>query len=152
MFRGIANLSVDAKGRVAVPKIHRERLVAQGSTNLVVTTDLDQCLLVYPLDEWEVVEEKIRILPNTDEYNRALQRHYIGHAFELEMDGNGRILLPALLREYAEIDKKAIMLGQGKKLELWSEAIWNDVSSMHPKLLTGRKLEDRSEQVRKLSI
>jgi len=152
MFRGIANLSVDAKGRIAVPKVHRERLEADGISDLMVTIDEDQCLLIYPVNEWQIVEKQLMALPNTDEYNRTLQRHYIGHATEVDLDGNGRILLPAPLRMYAAIDKKAVMLGQGNKLELWSEEVWAAVSGGHPTLLKERPVGERSEQVRNLSI
>jgi len=152
MFRGIANLSVDAKGRVAVPKVHRDRLEADNITELMVTIDPDRCLLIFAMDRWRELEQTIMSLPNTSAYNRGLQRTYVGHATELELDGNGRVLIPAALRDYAEIKKKAVMLGQGHKLELWSEEVWLDKSSAYPAMLTDTPPESRSEEARNLSI
>jgi len=123
-FRGINNISVDAKGRMAMPARYRERLLESCGGRLVVTVDQDHCLLVYPLPEWEVMEEKLINLPSLNKQSRLLQRLLIGHATDLEMDGQGRILLPAMLREYAGLKKKAVLIGQGKKLEIWDEDTW----------------------------
>ena len=123
-FRGINNISVDAKGRMAMPARYRERLLESCGGRLVVTVDQDHCLLVYPLPEWEVIEEKLINLPSLNKQSRLLQRLLIGHATDLEMDGQGRILLPAMLREYAGLKKKAVLIGQGKKLEIWDEDTW----------------------------
>ncbi len=123
-FRGINNISVDAKGRMAMPARYRDRLLEACGGRLVVTVDQDHCLLVYPLPEWEVIEEKLINLPSLNKQSRLLQRLLIGHATELEMDGQGRILLPAMLREYAGLKKKAVLIGQGKKLEIWDEETW----------------------------
>jgi len=125
-FRGINNISVDAKGRMAVPARYRERLLESCGGRLVVTVDPDQCLLVYPLPEWEIIEEKLNALPSLNKQARLLQRLIIGYATELEMDTQGRILLPAMLREYAGLNKKAILIGQGKKLEIWDEDTWGE--------------------------
>ena len=116
-FRGINNISVDAKGRMAMPARYRERLLESCGGRLVVTVDRDHCLLVYPLPEWEIIEEKLIALPSLNKQARLLQRLIIGYATELEMDGQGRILLPAMLREYAGLNKKAVLIGQGKKLK-----------------------------------
>ena len=125
-FRGINNISVDAKGRMAMPARYRERLLEGCGGRLVVTVDRDHCLLVYPLPEWEVIETKLVELPSLNKTARLLQRLLIGHATELEMDAQGRILLPAMLREYADLKKKAVLIGQGKKLEIWDEDTWNE--------------------------
>ncbi len=109
-----------------MPARYRERLLEACGGRLVVTVDQDHCLLVYPLPEWEVIEEKLINLPSLNKQSRLLQRLLIGHATDLEMDGQGRILLPALLREYAGLTKKAILIGQGKKLEIWDEDTWNE--------------------------
>jgi MraZ protein len=93
---------------------------------LVVTIDTEEpCLLIYPLIEWDLIQKKLEQLPSFNPAARRIQRLLIGHATDLELDASGRILLPALLREYAQLDKKAILLGQGKKIELWSESLWN---------------------------
>lgn len=111
---------------MAMPARHRERLLESCGGRLVVTVDRDHCLLVYPLPEWEVIEEKLIALPSLNKQARLLQRLIIGYATELEMDGQGRILLPAMLRDYAGLSKKAVLIGQGKKLEIWDEDTWNE--------------------------
>lgn len=125
-FRGINNLNVDAKGRMAMPSRYRERLLESCGGRLVVTVDRDHCLLVYPLPEWEVIEAKLVELPSLNREARLLQRLLIGHATECEMDGQGRILLPAMLREFAQLTKKIVIIGQGKKFEIWDEQTWNE--------------------------
>jgi len=123
-FRGINNIAVDAKGRMAMPARYRERLLESCGGRLVVTVDRDHCLLVYPLPEWEIIENKLIKLPSLNKQARILQRLLIGHATELEMDAHGRILLPAMLRDFAGLGKKAVLIGQGKKLEIWDAEIW----------------------------
>ncbi len=125
-FRGINNITVDAKGRMAMPARYRERLLDGCGGRLVVTVDRDHCLLVYPLPEWEIIESKLIALPSLNKQARLLQRLLIGHATELEMDGQGRILLPTMLRDFAGLKKKAVLIGQGKKLEIWDESTWTE--------------------------
>ncbi len=115
---------MDTKGRMAMPARYRERLLEGCGGRLIVTVDRDHCLLVYPLPEWEIIESKLIELPSLNKQARLMQRLLIGHATELEMDGQGRILLPAMLREFAGLKKKAVLIGQGKKLEIWDEDIW----------------------------
>ena len=94
-------------------------------SQLVITIDTDQpCLLIYPLPEWESIETKIEALPSFNPTTRRIQRLLIGHATEVEVDGNGRMLLSNPLREYAQLGKKVVLIGQGKKFELWDEALW----------------------------
>ena len=109
-----------------MPARYRERLLECCGGRLVVTVDRDHCLLVYPLPEWEVIESKLIELPSLNKQARLLQRLLIGHATELEMDGQGRILLPAMLRDFAGLKKKAVLIGQGKKLEIWDENTWGE--------------------------
>jgi MraZ protein len=125
-FRGINNLALDAKGRMAMPSRYRDRLLEGCGGRLVVTVDRDHCLLVYPLPEWEIIEAKLVELPALNKQARLLQRLLIGHATECEMDGQGRILLPTMLREFAGLTKKIVLIGQGKKFEIWEEETWND--------------------------
>lgn len=107
-----------------MPARYRERLLEGCGGRLVVTVDQDHCLLVYPLPEWEVIENKLIALPSLNKQARLLQRLLIGHATELDMDAQGRILLPAMLRDFAGLKKKAVIIGQGKKLEIWDEDTW----------------------------
>ena len=125
-FRGINNITVDAKGRMAMPARYREQLLEGCGGRLVVTVDRDHCLLVYPFPEWEIIESKLIQLPSLNKQARLLQRLLIGHATELEMDGQGRILLPAMSRDFAGLSKKAVLIGQGKKLEIWDENTWSE--------------------------
>lgn len=125
MFRGINSVTLDAKGRVALPARLRESLVAAAEGKLVVTIDTKHpALLLYPLPLWEVVEAKLESLPNMNPRSRTIQRLLIGHATDLEPDSAGRLLLPQKLRDYAQLDKKVVLVGQGKKVEIWSEPIW----------------------------
>lgn len=118
-FRGISKISVDAKGRFSLPKPRRERLQASGVNTVVVTVDPARCLLIYPMAEWQNFEAQIVALPNAHPAARQYQRLYLGYAAEIDFDSSGRLLLTSELREYAGIERKAIVIGQGKKLELW---------------------------------
>lgn len=125
MFRGINSATLDTKGRLALPARLRESLSAISGGALVVTIDTkDRCLLLYPLPHWEDVQHKLDNLPNMNPRSRTLQRLLIGHATDLEPDANGRVLLPQKLRDYAQLDKKLVLVGQGNKVEIWSEASW----------------------------
>lgn len=125
MFRGINAVVLDAKGRMAMPARYREQLQHSETAQVIVTIDTESpCLLLYPLPEWELIEQKLQALPSFNRATRRIQRLLIGHATELEMDGAGRILLPQLLREYAKLDKRVMLVGQGKKIELWDEQQW----------------------------
>jgi MraZ protein len=129
LFRGISHLNLDAKGRAAMPAKYRQRLLDLCGGNLVLTIDpvnsaQEPCLLLYPLPEWEQIQSKIESLSSFNPASRKVQRLLIGHAEDLVMDTNGRILLPVALRDYARIDKKVVLIGQGKRFELWNEATW----------------------------
>lgn len=127
MFRGVNTLSLDAKGRMAMPSKYRDRLLAQCDGQMVVTVDRsDACLLLYPMPEWEDIERKLVRLGNLNTQARRLQRLLIGHATEVELDANGRILIPPPLREFAKLDKRIALTGQGNKFEIWDEQNWNE--------------------------
>lgn len=125
MYRGVSSINLDSKGRMAIPTRYREPLVRQCEGQMVVTVDRDNCLLLYPLPEWEEIERKLVRLPSFNKQARRLQRLLIGHATEAEMDGSGRILLPPPLREFASLDKSVVLIGQGNKFEIWDEGIWS---------------------------
>ena len=125
-FRGVSNLSLDAKGRIVLPARYRERLLEICDSQLVITIDTEQpCLLIYPLNEWETIETKIESLPSFNSVTRRIQRLLIGHATDVEVDSNGRMLLSNPLREYAQLGKKVVLIGQDKKFELWDEVVWS---------------------------
>jgi MraZ protein len=126
MFRGISTISIDPKGRLAMPAKYRDMMTATAGGEVVITVDhTDKCLLVYPMDEWVKVEKTLMSLPNMNRRVRNMQRLILGHAAELELDAQGRMLLPAPLREYAGLDKKAVLVGQANKFELWDADTWD---------------------------
>ena len=126
MFRGISSATLDSKGRMALPARFREPVSVGADSKLVVTIDMrEKCLLMYPLPEWEVVQGKLEGLSNIRPDARLLQRLLIGHATDLELDGNGRVLLPPLLRDYASLVKGLVLVGQGNKIEIWADELWS---------------------------
>jgi MraZ protein len=124
-FRGVSTINLDAKGRFAIPTKYRDRLVDLCASQLVITVDKDRCLLIYPEPTWIEIEKKINDLPSFNNATRILKRLYVGHAHEVEMDGQGRVLLPPKLREFAGLAKKVALVGQGEHLELWDEERWD---------------------------
>jgi MraZ protein len=125
MFRGITAIHIDGKGRLAVPARYREALVREPSSPMVVTIDTEEtCLLLYPQAHWQVIEDNLQRLPSFNAAARRIQRLLIGHATDVDLDNQGRLLLPTLLREYAQLNKRVVMIGQGNKFELWDEALW----------------------------
>ena len=125
MFRGATKITLDAKGRLAIPTRYRERLAARCDGQLVATVDRDHCLLIYPLPDWEEIERKLVRLPSLHKLARQMQRIMVGYATEVDIDGHGRILLSRELRDFAGLDRQAILIGQGNKFELWDEERWN---------------------------
>ena len=125
-FRGIHSLNLDVKGRLALPKRYRDAIAEESESQLIITIDWHSpCLLIYSLPEWEMIERKLMSLPNVDTHTRQVQRLLLGHASEVDMDAQGRVLVPALLRPHAGLEKQAILLGQGNKFELWSQQTWD---------------------------
>ena len=126
MFRGVNPINMDAKGRIAMPSKYRDRLVDACAGRLVATIHLQvKCLLIYPLPIWEEIEQEIQELPTLKPEVGRLQRLLLGYASDIDLDGSGRLLLPGALRAHAGLDKKVVLVGQGKKLELWSESAWD---------------------------
>ncbi len=124
VFRGANQVTLDAKGRMVMPTRYRDRIAERSNGHLVVTVDRDQCLLLYPLPDWEEIERKLMKLPTLNPQARLLQRLMVGYAADLELDGHGRLLLPAELRAFASLTRSAVLLGQGNRFELWDEAKW----------------------------
>ena len=125
VFRGVQHINLDAKGRLSVPARQRESLLDISAGSVVVTIDTQSsCLVLYPLREWERIERDVQNLPTLNPAVRRFQRLVLGYASDLDLDGNGRILLPGALREYAHLEKRVVLVGQGNKLELWSESLW----------------------------
>ncbi|MEO5765216.1 MAG: division/cell wall cluster transcriptional repressor MraZ [Casimicrobiaceae bacterium] len=123
-FRGVTDLILDAKGRLAVPARHRETLAATGDARLVITADPSGCLLVYPRVVWEPIQQRLMGLSGFDERIRALQRLLVGHADDAELDSSGRILVAPALRAFAHLDREVVLVGQGRRFELWNAPQW----------------------------
>lgn len=125
MFRGVTQLSLDVKGRLAIPARYRGGLMSFCAGRLIVTADPSKCLLVYPQPAWEPIEQKLNSLSSFNPKTRSLQRLLVGNASDVEMDGAGRILVSPPLRQFAGLSKEVVLVGQGAKFELWDEAQWN---------------------------
>ena len=125
MFRGINTITIDTKGRLAIPTRYRSALSGEEKVPLVVTIDTEEtCLLLYTAVEWQIIENNLQKLPSFNAAARRIQRLLIGHATDVELDGNGRVLLPTVLRNYAQLEKDVVMIGQGNKFEVWSQMLW----------------------------
>ena len=111
---------------MVMPTRYREQINELAQGKLVVTVDKDQCLLIYPLPEWEQIERKLMNLPSLNATARRLQRLMVGHATDLPLDGHGRVLLPPELRDFAKLGRHGMLIGQGNRFELWDETRWNE--------------------------
>ena len=126
MFNGFSTISIDAKGRLAVPSRHRDQLSSDASNALILTLNpWDRCLWLYPRSEWELIEEKLQALSDFDREARRTKQIIRGYATDCALDGQGRVLLPNELRKVALLDKRVAFLGQGNKFEIWDEDTWN---------------------------
>lgn len=127
MFRGASTLNLDDKGRFAIPTKYRNELLGDHDGQIVCTIDTSaKCLLLYPLSEWLVIEQRLAGLANTHPKVKRLQRLLVGNAMDYQLDKNGRVLLAPNLRNHAELGKKIVLQGQMKKFEIWSESNWHE--------------------------
>ena len=122
MFMGEYNHTVDTKGRLIIPSKFRELL----GDEFIVTKGLDGCLFVFPQNEWQAFEEKLRTLPLTQKGARQFTRFFVAGATPCELDKQGRILLPATLRDFAGLDKDVVLAGMLNRIEIWSKAKWTE--------------------------
>lgn len=122
MFKGEYSHSVDAKGRIIMPAKFREIL----GEMFVVTKGLDGCLFVYPNDEWENIENKFREIPLTTKDARKFSRFFFAGAADCEVDKQGRVLIPAVLREFAGLNKEVVLVGVLNRIEIWSKERWQE--------------------------
>ena len=135
-FRGVSELALDAKGRLAIPAKHRDALARRAPeadpaapASVVITADPSRCLLVYPHVAWEPIQARLMALSSFNPEIRALQRLLVGFADDVDIDGNGRILVPPALRAYASLEHRVVLAGQGHKFELWDAARWNEATA-----------------------
>ncbi|MBT5098813.1 MAG: division/cell wall cluster transcriptional repressor MraZ [Proteobacteria bacterium] len=124
MFRGITATTLDVKGRITIPTKYRDEIAVACEGHLVVTADIDRCLLIYPFPEWERIESELLSLPNVKRQVRRWHRLYLGYAKPCDIDSQSRLLLPPELRDFAGLDKNIFLVGQGNKFELWDEQSW----------------------------
>lgn len=125
MFMGEYQHTIDDKGRLIMPAKFREDL----GEKFVITKGLDGSLFVYPMEEWKVLEEKLRNLPFTKADARAFARFFFSGATECELDKQGRILLTANLREHAQLQKDVFIIGVSSRLEIWSKEVWEEYNN-----------------------
>ena len=125
MFLGTTSLTLDAKGRIAIPARYRAQLNEMCGGKLVITYNpLDRCLPIYPYDEWLICKQKMDAVQDQSVKFRAFQRLLYSYTNEVEMDSNGRVLVPQSSREEIGLTKNAFLIGHGEKFELWSEENW----------------------------
>ncbi len=125
MFIGEYSHTIDTKGRLSIPARFREEL----GERFIATKGLDQSLFVYPIHEWKILEGKLKQLPLTNQNARAFVRFFFSGATECELDSQGRIRIPANLREHAGLEKEVMVIGVGTRVEIWSQKVWNEYNS-----------------------
>lgn len=151
MFRGIYELSLDTKGRLSVPAKLRTILEEESEGLVTLTADLDRNLLIYTASEWQKASAKLEKLSSVEPRARLIKRLYLGHASDCELDSTGRILIPPMLRKYANLDKKVVLTGMGNKLELWNQEAWEQINSAGIEMLSAEGF-DFGEEIGTLSI
>ena len=149
-YFGESAISLDAKGRLAIPARYREQIATEAADRLVLTYNAfdNDSLWLYPREEWQRVRDEVMELSSFDPRHRALQRRLVGSAAEVEPDGSGRILLPITLRQVAGLEKKVVLLGMGSRFEIWNENVLNQ-----KRLEEERSLEEAaSEEMTRLVL
>ncbi len=152
MFRGFSKISLDSKGRLAIPSRYRDTLSVQADNAVVLTLNpLDRSLWLYPLPEWEIIETKLAALSDFDLTSRRTKQMMRGYATDCQLDNQGRILIPKELRLYADLKQGSVMLGQGNKFEIWDSATWKQQRDKWLELLDDGDT-DASESLKSLSL
>ena len=124
MFQGAAALSLDAKGRLAIPARHRDALARLAGNQLILTAHPHRCLLLYPRPAWEPIRNKVLAGSSLEQRSALLKRLLVGYARDEEMDSAGRVLIAPELRDFAKLEKQVHLVGQGDHFELWSDEGW----------------------------
>ena len=152
MFRGFHTVTIDDKGRMAIPSRFRQRLKADADGQLVQTLNpLDRSLWIYPLQDWEEIETKLAALSEFDKRSRRTKQMMRGYACDSQMDSQGRILVPAELRDYAQLQKQVVILGQGNKFEVWDQVSWEKQRDIWLSQIDGQD-EEASESLKSISL
>ena len=139
MFTGTYQNSIDSKNRLIIPSKYRDQL----GGHCMLTRGFDRCLYIYAMDDYEVLVEKIKKLPQSDRDVRKFIREFFSNSEECHLDSQGRILIPQHLRDYAHITKNLITKGAMDKIEIWSADVLTDPNS--------ENMMDNDEFVSKLS-
>ena len=148
MFRGANSINLDSKGRIAIPAKYRDGINESAESHMIVTCDpYENCLLIFTLKHWETTEADLQALSNSKPLFRRLKRIMLAHATEVDMDANGRLLIPSVLRERANLNKESMLIGQGNTFQLWNENEWNslmdeDISVLRSEDLDSNELPD----------
>ena len=153
MYRGCSKISIDSKGRLAVPSRYRALILEQAQNNLVITLNpLDRSLYLYPLPELEIIEDKLAALSDFDKQSRRTKQMMRGYANDCQLDSQGRILIPKELRGHAELSRQAIILGQGNKFEIWNEKTWEKQRDDWLESVGDESTSSSSDSLRSLSL
>lgn len=143
MFMGEYEHIIDSKSRIIVPAKIREGL----GDSFIITKGLDDCLFVYPMEEWKSIEKKMRSLPFTRADARAFSRFFFSGANECLLDKQGRVLIPANLRKYARLEKEVVIIGVSSRVEIWSKEVWENYNES-----TGSDYEEIAEKLNDISV
>ena len=137
MFEGAVAISLDVKGRLAIPARHRESLLAAAEGSLVLTAHPHRCLLLYPSPAWQPIRDQILKASSLDSRAAAIKRVLVGNARTEELDSAGRLLVAQEVREYAKLEKTVYLVGMGSHFEIWSEAGWRQQNDLAAEVLSG---------------
>ncbi len=132
MFKGQFTYSLDSKGRVSIPAKLRKFVASEANDTFVMTKGINSCIDVYPLNQWQIIEDKLEDLNNFDAKNQLFVRMILQFATEDKMDQQSRILVPQDLLSYAKIEKEVLILGALKKIELWNPKVYNEYLNSIP--------------------
>lgn len=152
MLLGYNSINLDLKGRLAIPTKYRQELQHLCEGKLVLTLNRDNCLSLYPMPEWEVIQDKLRRAPALNKSVKQLQRLIFGHATPCEMDGQGRVMLPERLREYAGLNKRVALIGQLTMFEIWDDDSWNENCTLWNQKVSLDDLNDISPELDSLPL
>ena len=142
MFRGANSINLDSKGRIAVPAKYRPVICESSNSHLIITCDpYDTCLLIFTLEDWENTEADLQSLSNKKRNHRRLKRIMLSHASEVDMDANGRLLIPSVLRERADLKKEVMLTGNGKTFQLWDKGCWDRLAEEDMAVMTAEELD-----------
>ncbi|MDA1331104.1 MAG: division/cell wall cluster transcriptional repressor MraZ [Proteobacteria bacterium] len=125
MFQGVVGINLDVKGRLAIPTKHREQLTSGQRDKLILTSHPHRCLLLYPVEAWNPIRAQIMTFSSFDPKLSLWKRLLVGFAEEMELDNAGRVLISASQRQFAGLEKRVMLVGQGSHFELWSESSWD---------------------------